>query len=74
MDDLFPEYVYRNLRKFKNCSVSYKTYKKYGENKILEDLANHGFNCKIKITIQEDFNMYAIIKHSKEVYVIAEVI
>lgn len=49
MDSLFQDWVYRNLEKFRNCSVNPKILNKHSENEIKHDLLNHGFkNTRVK--------------------------
>ena len=43
------EYVYRNLDKYGNCYIDYKTFKRKGKKGILKDLEEHGFKCSIRI-------------------------
>lgn len=45
---LLNDYVYRSLSDFGNTFVMQKTYKAIGEEAILEDLKENGFNCKIE--------------------------
>lgn len=49
MKRLLDNYVYENLRKFKNALISEEEYKKLGEKRILEDLKREGFDCEIYI-------------------------
>ena len=49
MDSLFQDWVYRNLKKFRNCSVDPKVLNKHSQNEIKRDLLNHGFkNSRVK--------------------------
>lgn len=42
------EYIYRNLDKYGNCYIDFKTYKKVGKKNMLNDLKKHGFECIIR--------------------------
>lgn len=46
---MLDEYVYKTLKKHGNCVISMNDLKRYGKNKIINDLLNHGFNCSIRI-------------------------
>lgn len=46
---ILDSYVYRNLKKYKNCYISEKTFNKFGKKRILLDLKENGFNCDIRI-------------------------
>ena len=46
---MLENYVYRNLEKYGNCLISNHLIRKYGKNKILKDLQQHGFNCDIRV-------------------------
>lgn len=42
------EYIYKSLADFGNTIITDKTYKELGENNILSDLLEHGFDCIIE--------------------------
>ncbi|MFR6123038.1 hypothetical protein [Faecalibacillus intestinalis] len=49
MDSLFQDWVYRNLKNFRNCSVNPSVLNEHSQNEIKRDLLNHGFkNSKVK--------------------------
>lgn len=51
---LFDEWVYKNLKHYRNCSVNPKIYKDYGAEAIIEDIINHGFNhCEIDYHVRD---------------------
>lgn len=43
------EYVYKNLDRYGNCYINYKTFKRKGKKDILKDLEEHGFICEIRL-------------------------
>lgn len=46
---LFQDWVYRNLEKFRNCSVNPNVLNEHSKNEIKRDLLYHGFkNSKVK--------------------------
>ena len=48
MDSLFQDWVYRNLKNFRNCSVNPSVLNEHSQNEIKRDLLNHGFkNSKV---------------------------
>ena len=46
---MLENYIYRNLDRYGNCLISNNLIRKYGKNKILKDLQQHGFNCDIRV-------------------------
>ena len=54
---ILDNYVYRNLKKYKNCYISEKEINKFGKKKILEDLKENGFDCKIQV-YKNEVNIY----------------
>ena len=46
---MLDEYVYRNLRKYGNCVISERDYRRYTKTKILADLLEHGLKCDVRI-------------------------
>lgn len=46
---MLDDYVYRNLRSYRNCYITESDYKKIGHKRILKDLKKHGFNCDITV-------------------------
>lgn len=49
MDSLFQDWVYRNLKKFRNCSINLNVLNEHSKNEIKRDLLYHGFkNSKVK--------------------------
>lgn len=54
MDSLFQDWVYRNLKNFRNCSVNQSVLNEHSQNEIKRDLLNHGFkNSKVKYFIRD---------------------
>lgn len=54
MDSLFQDWVYRNLKNFRNCSVNPSVLNEHSQNEIKRDLSNHGFkNSKVKYFIRD---------------------
>ena len=67
MDSLFQDWVYRNLKNFRNCSVNPKVLNKHSENEIKRDLLNHGFkNSKVKHFIRDIDGGKALSKDLRE--------
>lgn len=49
MDSLFQDWVYRNLKKFRNYSINPNVLNEHSKNEIKRDLLYHGFkNSKVK--------------------------
>lgn len=46
---MLENYIYRNLDRYGNCLISNNLIRKYGKNKILKDLKQHGFDCDIRV-------------------------
>lgn len=54
MDSLFQDWVYRNLKNFRNCLVNPSVLNEHSQNEIKRDLLNHGFkNSKVKHFIRD---------------------
>lgn len=51
---MLKDYVFDCLDRFGNTVISKKTYDTYGEKAILDELLQHGFNCKIRIAVHKD--------------------
>lgn len=43
-------YVFESLTYFGNTVISDQTFERYGEDALLEELRQHGFDCTIRIT------------------------
>lgn len=68
---MLDSYVYRNLLRYGNVIISINDVKRYGKKKILNDLLQHGFNCKMRI-IGEDKRsiVYPNLNYSEQTVII----
>lgn len=55
MNQIVPDFVYQCLDAFGNTVISTTRYKKFGEEKILNELKKHGYICDIVIN---DYSSY----------------
>ena len=46
---MIDKYIYRNLKRYGNCYINEKTYRKIGEKRLLDMLKRKGFPCEIII-------------------------
>ena len=46
---MLENYIYRNLDRYGNCLISNNLIRKYGKNKILKDVKQHGFDCELRV-------------------------
>lgn len=46
---ILDDYVYKTLERYDNCMITLNDFKKYGKNKILNDLKNNGYNCTLEV-------------------------
>lgn len=62
------EYIYKSLSDFGNSFIMAKDYKKLGEENILKDLQEHGFNCVIekRICSNNQFGASETLKPRKQ--------
>ena len=74
---MLDDYVYRTLKKYKNCVISMEDIKKYGKENIIKDLKKHGLKCDIRIVGKDiEVNNYNYFDRNtfNEANVIIEVI
>lgn len=68
---MLDSYVYRNLLKYGNVIISINDVKRYGEKKILNDLLQHGFNCKMRIIGEDKHSIvYPNLNYSEQTVII----
>ena len=71
---MLDEYVYKTLKKYGNCIIGMQDLKRYGKNKILMDLLEHGFNCTIRVLGEDiEISTYVHLGTFSEANVIVEV-
>lgn len=59
-EDMLPEWVIRNLRKFGNCSINKSIIEKFGIDRVKDFLTKYGFSCNVNIYkktfTEQDYN------------------